>query len=43
MWCGILITIAVEFCLLIAYIYVQAKKEIKEEEKSTILMEHYDR
>lgn len=31
MWYGILITIGVELCLFITYIYVRAKKELKEE------------
>jgi hypothetical protein len=37
---GILLTVAVELCLLVTYIYFRAKKELKEEERP-ITDEHF--
>lgn len=33
MWYGVVLTIGVELCLFVTYLFVRAKKEIKEEEQ----------
>jgi hypothetical protein len=33
MWYGVALTLGIEFCLFIAYIFIRAKKELKEEEQ----------